>query len=108
MIILRTYCVLIPVLSMSFYLLLAAVCCGPILERIKVRAEMGHVLPKLVVVSGGGPSTDFCLCNFTAFGLWNSVPHLTCEMKPLILPQSLEGENRRAQHQLALSWSCPE
>lgn len=69
---------------------------------------MGYDLPKLVVVSGGGPSTDFCLCDLTAFGLWNSVPHLTCEMGSLILPQGPEGENRYAQHQLALSWSCPE
>lgn len=29
---------------------------------------MGHDLPKLVVVSGGGPSTDFCLCDLRAFG----------------------------------------
>lgn len=69
---------------------------------------MGHDLPKLVVVSGGGPSTDFSLCDLMAFGLWNSVPHLTCEVGPLILPQGPEGENGHAQHQLALSWSCPE
>lgn len=43
----------VPVLDISFYLLLTAVCSDPILERRKMRTEMEGDLPEFIAVGGG-------------------------------------------------------
>lgn len=44
-------------LSMSFYLLLTAVCSDPILERRKTRTEMEGDLPEFIAVGGATAHT---------------------------------------------------
>ena len=76
---LRDRCVPGPVLGMSFYLLLAAVCGGPIIERRKMRAEVGHDLPKLVAV-GGEALAQTSVCETSrpsACGTMSHTSHVT-------------------------------